>query len=483
MRKKDYEAILQAAGEILGWAVHVVDSKGTTVIYNEEMAKLEKVNVGDVLGKYFRDTFSSIPEEESTLLKALQNRESTLNKAQTYYNAYGKEVTAVNSTFPVIVDGEVVAAMEVARDITDLKNMSDTILDLRRGLAEIETRTAEARDTSSENPEIPADVKKANRGINKYHFDDLIGKNKSFEEVLARAKKVAKNDVTVLIYGETGVGKELFAQSIHYDGLRSNKPFLAQNCAAFPESLLEGLLFGTVKGGFTGAIDRPGLFEQVNGGTLLLDEISAMPIGLQGKLLRVLQEQYIRRVGGEKDIPIDVRIIATINESAEDLIRQGRLREDLYYRLSTVNLSIPALRDRKDDIPLLVAEFLKRYNEKYDKEFWMVSDKAKARLMEYNYPGNVRELDNIIMAAVTMADDGHVLDEEALTIGSDYQRVPTGVSDYVASDSSLSEYLENLERTVIKQHLLRNDRNISKTAKDLGMLRQNLQHKIKKYGI
>ncbi|MCQ2546146.1 MAG: sigma 54-interacting transcriptional regulator [Clostridia bacterium] len=464
MNAKEYQAILQMAAEVLGGAMHVVNAEGITILYNEEMAKLEKINVSDVLGKPFRETFSFIPEEESTLYQALKRRKSIIQQQQTYLNVYGKEITTINSTVPIIVDDKVVAAMEVARDITDIKNMSDTILDLQDSV------------------NAKADGK-ANKGISRYRFSDLIGESRVFEEVVARAMKASRNDVSVLIYGETGVGKELFAQSIHYDGLRKDKPFLAQNCAAIPESLLEGMLFGTAKGGFTGAEDRAGLFEQANGGTLLLDEVSAMPIGLQGKLLRVLQEEYIRRVGGTKDIPVDVRIIATINEPAEKLVEEGRLRKDLYFRLGIVNMTIPPLRDRKEDIPVLVSEFLKKYNDRFGKEIWMVSDAAREKLDNYDYPGNVRELENIIMAAVSMADDEHVLNAEDIEMGSEYKGKTSSFGDFATNSNTLSEYLEGIEETVIRQHLLANDGNVSKTAKELGMLRQNLQHKIKKYGI
>lgn len=468
MRVKDYQAILTAAAEVLGGAIHIVDADGITILYNEEMASLEKINVSDALGKPFREVFSAIPEEESTLLAALRDRKSTLNKEQTYLNAYGKEVTAINSTVPIIVEGKVVAAMEVSRDITEIKNMSDTILDLQSGLF-----TAE-EDKASRSKKT---------GIKQYHFDDIVGRSLAFEETLARAKKASRNDVTVLINGETGTGKELFAQSIHYDGLRKKGPFLAQNCAAIPESLLEGMLFGTAKGGFTGAEDRAGLFEQANGGTLLLDEVSAMPVGLQGKLLRVLQEEYIRRVGGDKDIPIDVRIIATINEPVEKLIGEGRLRKDLYFRLGIVSLQIPPLRERKSDIPVLVDEFLKKYNDRFDKQVWMVSDKAMEKLMDYDYPGNVRELENAIMGAVSMADDEHVLAEEDISLGSGYRAGPSQISGFAAGSDTLANYLETIEKTVIGQHLMANDGNVSQTARDLGMIRQNLQHKIRKYGL
>ena len=467
MKAKEYQAILQAAAEILGGAMHVVNADGITIIYNEEMAKLEKISVSDVLGKPFRKAFSFIPEEESTLFQALKNRKSSIRRQQTYLNVFGKEITTVNTTVPIVVDDRVVAAMEVARDITDIKDMSDRLMDLQ------DTVNAKAAGSGSGKP----------KGIRKYSFDDLIGESRAFEETVARAKKAARNDVSVLIYGETGVGKELFAQSIHYDGLRRDKPFLAQNCAAIPESLLEGVLFGTVKGGFTGAEDRAGLFEQANGGTLLLDEVSAMPISLQGKLLRVLQEEYIRRVGGSKDIPIDVRIIATINEPAEKMIEEGKLRKDLYFRLGIVNMSIPALRDRKEDIPVLVSAFLKKYNSRYGKEVWMVSREARKKLEDYDYPGNVRELENIIMAAVSMADDEHVLDADAIDLGSEYKGSEPGIGGFATSRNTLSEYLAGIEETVIRRSLVANEGNVSKTAKELGMLRQNLQHKMRKYGI
>ena len=401
MKDKEYLAILQKGSEILGEAIHVVDAEGKTIIYNEAMAKLEKISVEDALGKSFREVFSYIPAHESTLLKALTEGVETKSQQQTYFNIYGKEITTINTTVPIEMDGKVVAAMEVAKDITDIKNLSDTVLELQ-----------EEALIGVENGETAENTKRANLKMKQYSFKDLVGENPQFVQVIEKAGKAAKTDASVFIYGETGTGKELFAQSIHYAGARKNKPFLAQNCAALPESLLEGILFGTAKGGFTGALDRAGLFEQANGGTLLLDEISAMPYELQGKLLRVLQEDYIRRVGGSKDIPVDVRIIATVNEPADKLMAEGALRKDLYYRLNIVNLTLPTLRERKDDIPVLANSFLEKFNARYGKEVWMIADDAMEKLMRHDYPGNVRELENIIMSAVSMADKEHVLTEK-----------------------------------------------------------------------
>ena len=471
MRAKDYQAILQTASEIMGEGMHIVDSSGKSIVYNEEMAKLEKISVKDVLGKPFREAFSFIPESQSTLYRDLKLNEATINKEQTYLNVYGKQVTTINSTMPIEVDGKVVAAIEVAKDITNIKNMSDTILELQ-----------ESSMAHDEYDESKVDIN-GNPKIKKYTFDSLVGNSPQFREVVSLAGRASKTDATVLISGETGTGKELFAQSIHYGGARKNKPFLAQNCAALPESLLEGILFGTAKGGFTGAVDRAGLFEQASGGTLLLDEVSAMPYELQGKLLRVLQEDYIRRVGGEKDIPVDVRIIATINEPTEKLIEEDALRKDLYYRLNIVNLHIPPLRERKEDIPVLAERFIQKNNARYGKEIWMISDKALEKLQQYDYPGNVRELENIIMAAISLADNSHVLTDKDINISRSYSQTSPLVSEFSRESSTLSEYLEGIERTVIQQHLVKNEGNVSKTAKDLGMIRQNLQHKIKKYGL
>ena len=233
----------------------------------------------------------------------------------------------------------------------------------------------------------------------KYHFQDITHVSTAMHDIIMHCKQAAKSDSSVMIYGETGTGKELIAQSLHNASKRANGPFLAINCAALPEPLLESLLFGTERGSYTGAESRAGLFEQANHGTLLLDELNSMNISVQSKLLRVLQEDYLRRVGGSRDIPVDVRIIATVNEPPMELIEKGLLRRDLYYRLNVVNITIPPLRERPDDIPILCEYFLEKHNRKYGKEVWMLSEGALNRLKDYSYPGNVRELENRIMSA------------------------------------------------------------------------------------
>ncbi|MBR6014901.1 MAG: sigma 54-interacting transcriptional regulator [Firmicutes bacterium] len=465
MKAKEYQKVITELANKADLAIHIVDKTGKSIVYNENMAIIEKIQREEVLSKPFLDVFSHIEKEDSTIWQALTNHKATINVEQVYQNAYGKQVISVNSTYPVESDdGEVIAAFEIARDITGIKDMSETLLALQS-----EAQPAKAK--KSEKPQI-----------RKYTFDDIQGNNREFKSVINRAKRAANSDASVFIYGETGTGKELFAQSIHYASERAKGPFLAQNCAAIPESLLEGILFGTTKGGFTGAVDRQGLFEQANGGTLLLDEISAMPYDLQSKLLRVLQEEYIRRVGGSKDIPFVVRIIATVISDPQKLIEEGKLRSDLYYRLNIINITIPPLRERRDDIMNLTEEFLKKDNEKFGKELWMLSEKAKEKLVSYDYPGNVRELENLITAAVSMADREHVLTENMLNfdVGTEPKKQ---IDKFELAEDDLDEYLAKVETGIIKEALAASDGNISRAAELLNIKRQTLQHKLKKYGL
>lgn len=459
MKNRDYLIVMKSILQLIDEGVHVVDPEGNSVVYNRAMAMLEKMESQDVLKKPFTEVFKNIDLKDSTLMQALEKRQTTMRKEQTYMNKDGREITTVNTTIPVLDDGRVIGAIEIAKNITDIQKMSRTILELRREMDQ------------------PQKIKA--HKIKKYSFDNLYGQNESFLETVALAKRAARTNASVLIYGETGTGKELFAQSIHFASDRQNKPFLAQNCAALPSNLLESILFGTSKGGFTGATDRPGMFEQADGGTLLLDEINSMPIELQGKLLRVLQEQYIRRVGGVKDIPVDVRILATTNEPPTELLEKGILRKDLYYRLNIVEIDIPPLRQRPDDILLLAEQFMEKYNKKYGKQIWMMSNSARQKLLNYDYPGNVRELENIIMSAISMMEEEHVLLDKHLIVN---RRKSLPQQDiYELKEGGLDEYLEGIEKSMIENALVAHGGNISKAAESLKIKRQTLQHKIKKY--
>ncbi len=458
-RKNHFTEIIEAIFSKIDEGIHVVDRDGITIIYNQAMANMEEMNRSDVLGKPFREIFSHIPEDQSTMLSALKYGKSSPDRQQTYLNFSGKEVTTINNTHPIVINGQIVGAVEIAKNITDIQNLSKAILEYQKEAAEPDQDKAKA--------------------IKAYTFDMIAGRNRQFLEAIEKAKRASESNVSVLVAGDTGTGKEMFAQSIHYHSERSGKPLLAQNCAAIPENLLEGLLFGTSKGGFTGALDRAGLFEQANGGSLILDEISAMPYGLQGKLLRVLQEDYIRRVGGEKDIPVDVRIIATINEPAENLINRGMLRKDLYYRLAVININLPTLKERRDDIILLANLFIEKHSKRLGKEVIAISDEAAQVLMNHDYPGNVRELENIILSALTMAGDSRILQDHHLSIRKN-KNVTSPEYDKIR-EVGLTEYLNRLEAEFLDKAMDQNRGNISRAAESLGISRQSLQHKLKRY--
>lgn len=462
MKLKEYKMLFLELIKYINEGVHVIDDQGKTIIYNERMAELEKLTGKEVLNKPFEDVFKDV--EDSTLLKSLHNKSIIINKNQSYINKYGKEITTINTTVPILNEENVVAALEIAHNITQIKEMTDTILELQKDIHN------------------PNETK--NKRIREYRFHNIVGNSEPFKKTIEIAKRASKTDASVFIYGETGTGKELIAQSIHFDGIRKDKPFIAQNCAAIPDSLLEGLLFGTAKGGFTGAVDREGLFEQASGGTLLLDEINSMPYDTQAKLLRVLQEGYVRRVGGTKDIPIDVRIIASSNELPEEIVGSGKIRKDLYYRLNIININIPPLRERKDDVLILSEKFIEKYNKKFNKDVWILSDKSKEKLLNYDFPGNIRELENIIMGAISLLDDEHVITDNYISINPAFEKSNFNLNiEQNIKENGLPLIMDTIERDIIEKIYSENNENISKTAEVLKIKRQTLQHKLKKYNI
>jgi arginine utilization regulatory protein len=289
----------------------------------------------------------------------------------------------------------------------------------------------------------------------------------------------------VLIYAETGSGKEVISQSIHYSGVRKDRPFIPINCAAIPAALLEGMLFGTEKGSFTGAENKKGLFEEANHGTILLDEVNSMEPYLQSKLLRVLQDGYIRPIGSNKIIDIDVRIIATLNEDPEKLIESGKLRKDFYYRLSVIRINIPPLRERKEDIPILVENFIENYNRILGKNIQGIDDSVMKRFSEYSWPGNIRELKNVIESAINMSDNNDILTHRHFDVKplSEVYREVNNFNIDENGNLDLEKYMENIEKEIIEKALIKNKYNITKTSKQLNISRQNLQYKIKKYNM
>lgn len=310
----------------------------------------------------------------------------------------------------------------------------------------------------------------------KYSLPNIIGSSDKMQEVFKAVHKVAKNNVTVLLRGESGTGKELIAKAIHYESQRSKGPFVAINCAALPENLLESELFGYEKGAFTGAVSsKKGRFELADRGTIFLDEIGDISPAIQVKLLRVIQEHEFERLGSTKTIKVDVRVIAATNKDLEEAVKEGSFRDDLYWRLNVVPIFLPALRERKEDIPILIEHFLNRFNKDYDKRV-AVSREALRKLFDYQWPGNVRELENTIERLIVMVDGNQIL-IECLPI---HVRVENrGISQ----GWSLSKDIEVIEKERISNALKECGYIQAKAARLLGITQRQLGYKVKKYGL
>lgn len=318
----------------------------------------------------------------------------------------------------------------------------------------------------------------------RYGFSGLVGKSKKMRDVYALIEKLSASMANVIILGESGTGKELAAKAIHYNSPRHDKPFVAVNCGAIPETLMESEFFGHKRGSFTGAVaDRQGLFEQANGGTLFLDEIGEVPLLLQAKLLRVLQEREFRSVGGTKDIKTDVRIIAASNKDVEEQVKEGSFREDLFYRINVVQIKMPSLRERPDDIPLLVEHFFKKFVQPpYSKQF--VTNEALNVLISYYFPGNVRELENIVERCLVLG--GKTISEDCLPkqVREFQYSAPTGhFIDIPPEGMNLEAYLDGLEKRFLLQALENGGGVKKKAAEILGLSFRSFRYRLAKFGM
>ncbi|MCA1591276.1 MAG: sigma-54 dependent transcriptional regulator [Acidobacteria bacterium] len=312
-------------------------------------------------------------------------------------------------------------------------------------------------------------------------YFSIIGASRQMQTIYETIESVAKSDANVLIVGESGTGKELIANAIHYNSLRAKKAFIKVNCAALPKELIESELFGHTKGAFTGAhADKDGLIQHAAGGSLLLDEISEMPVELQPKLLRVLQERSYRKIGSERTYAVDFRLISSTNRPPADAIRDGLLRDDLFYRISTITIHVPPLRERTEDIQLLTEHFLKLYARKYQRPITSISQVAYQRLFGHGWPGNVRELQNVIERAVLLAKSSKI---EPVDLPFDNGSFPEKSGQGNAWDVPLNLTLEEIEKLVIEKTLQRTGGNKQAAANLLGIYRPRLYSKIKKYKI
>ncbi|MDQ3803731.1 MAG: sigma-54 dependent transcriptional regulator [Acidobacteriota bacterium] len=312
-------------------------------------------------------------------------------------------------------------------------------------------------------------------------YFNIIGASRQMQQIYETIESVAKSDANVLIVGESGTGKELIANAIHYNSLRAKKPFIKVNCAALPKELIESELFGHTKGAFTGAhADKDGLIQHAEGGSLLLDEIAEMPVELQPKLLRVLQERSYRKLGSERTYPVDFRLISSTNRPPADAIRDGALRDDLFYRISTITIHVPPMRDRSEDIQLLAEHFLKMYARKYQRAITGISQAAYQRLFSHAWPGNVRELQNVMERAVLLAKGNKI---EPVDLPFDNGSIPEKNAAGAGWDVPPNMTLEEIEKFVIERTLQRTGGNKQAAANLLGIYRPRLYSKIKKYKI
>lgn len=405
---------------------------------------------GDPVGKHILEIYPQLCDSDSTVMRALNTGKPIFKERQELTNSLGERVLMESTDIPIISEGRVQCVV----DSTKFFVVDQRII---------------RESTDTEDPV----------------FDKIITQDNKMEELKRQIRDVASLDSPVLIYGETGTGKELVAEALHNSGKRRKQPFVSQNCAAIPSNLLESIFFGTEKGSYTGAISRKGLFEEAEGGTLFLDELSAMDTGLQAKLLKVIEEKKVRRLGGNRDIVFDVRIIAAVNEDPSLLIREQRLREDLFYRLAVVQLCIPPLRERKDDIVLLTRYFVEKYSRDMKRNISRVNPLVNELFQHYSWPGNVRELKNTIEGAIAIAKNEEI-DLEDITgkVGITMQggRILESCTPkiFLESGFSLPKELEKYEREIIKQALEQSN-SFTSAANLLGISSQNLNYKRQKY--
>ena len=448
--------------------IHVVDNTGKIVCYSKGCEKIENMKHEDVIGKDSHTLYNYV-ENESMQDYVLKTGKKVQDVHVKYESPSGKLADVISSTYPIFsADGQknVEAAICIYRDISDYMHMAKTIDKLQNDL-----KNQQLKDNGTQ-----------------FTFKDVVGSSVAILECVRQGKIAAQTNAPILLAGPTGTGKEVFAQSIHNDSSRAHNPFVAINCSAIPENLLESTLFGTVKGSFTGAVDAKGLLETARGGTLFLDEINSMNMTLQSKLLRVLETKRYRKVGGNKELDMDVRVLSALNQDPLEAVDEGRLRSDLYYRLAVFSITLPSLSERRSDIMELVQSFLSSEAVAMGKSLYQVSDEAADILLGHDWPGNIRELKHTVTHAIYMAQyQDTVLTTDLLPSYIKKNHTEKKLHDkFLAdreNDSDLKSTLNRIEKQILNEVLINNDFNISKSAKELGISRQNLQYKLKVYQI
>lgn len=481
--KDIYESILNSIDE----GIHVADIHGNIKYINPSQQKIDGLT-SDIIGKHWTEVYD-LDNETSLVLQALNEAKYIYDQYQNYVTRGGKYVSIVCSALPLYSEDKMIGAVAITKDFPKFKEMAERVLNIH-----------DHTDTGREK-------KKAKAYESYYNFGQILGQNILIQESIKWGKASAKSNSSVLIFGETGTGKEMFAQSIHSASSRADGPFLAINCAAIPEALLEGILFGTTKGAFTGAVDRVGLIELAGSGTLFLDEINSMPPQLQSKMLRIVEEKKIMRLGGKENTPVDVRIMASCNMEPSEAIEKGLLRSDLFYRLAVIYIYLPPLRDRPDDIEIITDYYIEKFNQEMHKQVAGINVEVKDMFHRYSWPGNVRELMHCIECAFNLNHDHGALirpvhlPKYMLIAMQDpkpgcqlYPKralqnypAPTSPEAETSADplppGSIIEQLRQQEKEEIISALQKTKGNISRAAAGLGLSRQRLHYRLKKYNL
>lgn len=483
MQPSDIFGVFGPVLDELHLGVLVVDREGLIVYYNRRMAEIDELTPEEMRGYRISEVYS-VTDDISPTMIALSTRRPVRGDLMQYKTARGRQINSLNHAFPLFDRGELCGAICLVTDVSSL-----------------------TRQLMSGPKKYPDRLPRVSEG--KVRFGDILGKNPVFREAVDVAKVAATGPSPVMLIGETGTGKDLFAKAIHDYGPRADKPFMAINCSAIPEALLEGILFGTTKGAFTGAVEKEGLFEHASGGTVFLDEINSMPMTLQAKLLRVMQDHRVRRVGGLTEKTVDLRIISASNINPLEALAAKSLRPDLYYRLGVIQVTIPPLRERPEDIPPLIEHFINKVAGRLGKSVAGVSDEVFDSLMRRPWPGNVRELEHAIESALNFVSDGERLSirhlkrasrhaagrrgpepgrdegrrEEAAAAVGESGRGPEVSRPGLDWNKPLNEMLLEVERRRVLEALLRSRGHITKAALELGISSQLLGYKIKKLGL
>ncbi len=455
----DYLSIFDDFSE----GVIITNGEGVIVYYNHAMSLIDELHPDDVISRRVTDVYD-LDNSTSIIMQCLAKRKPIIDEPIYYRTRNGKFANTIHNVMPIFNCGRMVGSICFIRDYHAL-------------LKTIASMPLPGKDQEFD--------------IASVTFDRIIGRAPVFVDAVNAARMAANTPSPVMLFGETGTGKELFARAIHNHSSRSAKKYTPVNCAAIPENLLEGILFGTSRGAFTGSVDKAGLFERTSKGTIFLDEVNSMPVGLQSKILRSIQESKIRRVGALREIETDLKIISSVNKDPHVSISEGTLRSDLFYRLGVVFIHIIPLRERMDDLNLLVDHFIEKHNTLLGKNIEKVSGEVMALFKSYNWPGNVRELEHVIEGAMNIVGTNKTISIKYLkTSFSNWSIRPGSVKPARHSSDKSPKNRSNLikeksdhEENIIKNTLFENRGNITRTAGALGISRQLLYYKIKKFNI